>query len=1518
MGASDTLKTQPDKRSIPLWKQGWARALVTIGLLVWLFRSLDWSEVIRLTTGIRWGWALAACGVYSFNRWLTTFKWWVLLHAKGLRYPIRQLLRVVFVSNFLGHFLPASVGGDNIRMLTMAKESARAPEAISTVVMERITGSASLGLLAVLGGLWSYGRWGQPAVALAIILPVLALLVTLGVILTTPGYRLVSTALSRLRKVPGQAFISKVHEATQSFRHEPLAVWIAFGVSCLIQVNRVLCIYLLARSIGTVLFFGEALVLVPTALFIGALPISIAGLGVRESAFVVLLGLAGLQKPEAFGLSILSRLAALASNLPGAFFLMRHGLSGKTGVEASPAADNGPIRVLRVSDKLGYGANLHGPGRQWLTSLGVFDSRRVQVVPCVLRLDPHIRSQFANQGIELIDLNKRSFDPMTITALCGLIRKHKIQMVHLSGYGATTFGRIAAVITGIPAITHHHDTDDGMPGYVQAMDRWLAPVTARAVAISSAVAEACARKRFIRPKRIVVIPNAILPNWATLITAETLRSLREQLGIPEGLAVIGSLTRLRKEKDIFTFLRAIGRLRDKGWTGYAVIVGDGPDNALVKQQIQDLGLQDRVKLAGFQADVRPWLALMQVAVFSSRTEGFCNALLEAMAMGRPVVATSAGGMKELLTDGRNGIMVPVGDDGALAGGIERLLSDSRLAERLGAQAQVDAQAFLVPAMVAKFEAVYEQVAQQHRSGALIGASGAAVSFGAGLREQAQEQASSKLPRALWVTDKIGEGEHLHDIGLYYLSVLPYLKETAVVPVVLRSNDALMSQLTRVGLQPRLLNHGRFDMRTLPVLLGLIRRERITVLHVHGYGSSTFGRLAGRIARIPVVVHQHDNIAEVPWYVRLADRFFSPWTAQVIAVSESVKQTCIEERSMPADRVVVWHNAVALPNQPLDARSTVAMRQKLGLPVDRLIVGTIARLTPDKGLRLLIEAAAQVRATKPKITFAILGEGPEQAALEQAVARLGIQEQVLFLKNSVARDAFLAALDCFVSSSVIEGSPFELLEAMGAGLPIVATAVGGTVDLLAHDRTAWLVPSRDPRSLAEGICSLLEDEHLRARLGSAAQEAASAYDIDHYARRLESLYRQLDYELYIRAPRTGLSQEEHSRTLFRYTVVGAFGLVIHFCFLWFLVERASCPLLLATTVGFVAAAANNLLWNRVWTFASSRRHTRIRVMRFLVVTVAGFVINTLSMAVLVFWDALPYLLAQMITEFFITAWNFLANTYWTFQPIRFSVPAPAAGSNVLELSIVIPAFNEAKRLPSTIDAVAAYVKRKGLRAEMIVINDGSTDETLAVATQMPVEGVRLRVIHYEVNRGKGSAVRAGLLAAQGEYILMTDADNSIPIEGLDDFWPQRDPMRVLIGSRYVRTRGRQAGVPLVRYWIGRVGNAIIQFFLLPGIRDTQCGFKLFGNPVAKALAARQRILRFGFDMELLAIAKALGVDIREVQVNWKHAAGSRVRPARDAVNTLEELMKIKANLWRGLYHTRVRVEMPQSASGLSPR
>lgn len=251
------------------------------------------------------------------------------------------------------------------------------------------------------------------------------------------------------------------------------------------------------------------------------------------------------------------------------------------------------------------------------------------------------------------------------------------------------------------------------------------------------------------------------------------------------------------------------------------------------------------------------------------------------------------------------------------------------------------------------------------------------------------------------------------------------------------------------------------------------------------------------------------------------------------------------------------------------------------------------------------------------------------------------------------------------------------------------------------------------------------------------------------------------------------------------------------------------------------------------------------------------------------------------------------------------PAPVFG-----LSIVVPAYNEEPRLAATLQDILNYRQHEGIAAEIIVVDDGSTDNTAAVAEGFAISNRDVLVIRNP-HQGKAYTVRTGMLAARGDVALFTDADGATPIAEANKLVQAlRSGYDVAIGSREGSGASRQ-GEPWHRHVMGRVFNWIVRTLALPGINDTQCGFKAFSNPVSRDLFGHMQLygspsgsvqgaLLTGFDVELLFMARKWGYRIIEVPINWRFGQRSKVNPVKDSWRNLCDVLRVRWNDWRGQY------------------
>jgi dolichyl-phosphate beta-glucosyltransferase len=241
---------------------------------------------------------------------------------------------------------------------------------------------------------------------------------------------------------------------------------------------------------------------------------------------------------------------------------------------------------------------------------------------------------------------------------------------------------------------------------------------------------------------------------------------------------------------------------------------------------------------------------------------------------------------------------------------------------------------------------------------------------------------------------------------------------------------------------------------------------------------------------------------------------------------------------------------------------------------------------------------------------------------------------------------------------------------------------------------------------------------------------------------------------------------------------------------------------------------------------------------------------------------------------------------------------------VDLSIIVPAYNEEHRLPPTLDRLHRFLSSQPLRWEIVVVDDGSKDNTCG-AVEVAMERIpNLRLERQIPNRGKGAAVRRGMLAARGQIRVMCDADCSMPPEQLPRLLAPIISCKaeIAIGSRYVDGAKSDVKQPRYRVLWSRLCNKVIQRSLVPGVRDTQCGFKAFTAETARDLFGRARIDGWAFDLEILALARRRGYEIAEVGVEWTDDRRSKINPLKDMWKVIREALVIRRNLKSGVYNT----------------
>jgi sugar transferase (PEP-CTERM/EpsH1 system associated) len=294
------------------------------------------------------------------------------------------------------------------------------------------------------------------------------------------------------------------------------------------------------------------------------------------------------------------------------------------------------------------------------------------------------------------------------------------------------------------------------------------------------------------------------------------------------------------------------------------------------------------------------------------------------------------------------------------------------------------------------------------------------------------------------------------------------------------------------------------------LYRLLRRERPAILHTWMFHANVPGRVVGRLAGVPVIITSRRNVNVGGSLRELLNRWTRDLDDRVIAVCELARAAEIKRARVPAEKVVTVYNGIDVERfAALDPQATTHTRRAFGVPLDAPLLGSVGRLHPQKGLADLLVAFAQVREHIPFARLLLVGDGALRAELEAQACALGVSDAVIFAGTRPDVAEILAALDVFVLSSLWEGMPNAVMEAMAAGLPVVATAVGGVPELVVDGVTGLLVPPRDADGLSEAMCCLLRDPARRRTMGQAGRKRVRQhFTVERMVRQTESLYEEL--------------------------------------------------------------------------------------------------------------------------------------------------------------------------------------------------------------------------------------------------------------------------------------------------------------------------------------------------------------------------------------------------------------------------
>ncbi len=734
-----------------------------------------------------------------------------------------------------------------------------------------------------------------------------------------------------------------------------------------------------------------------------------------------------------------------------------------------------PIKVLHIV----YSLQLGG-AEQVVTNYALHHDHRVyEPVVVALTEGGPLEEDLLGAGVKTYILGKRlGFDPGVILKLARIMRDEGIKIVHVHTPLANNWGVPAALLSGVRTIVR---TEHGLfrreRHFYYFINAVLGLFNRRILACSNRAKESHVVMDPFSRKKYKTIYNGI--DVARYSSFGDTRALRAELGLPEGTPVVGIIGSLIALKGHATFLRMAELVAGERTDVRFLIVGEGPLRQDLEAQARALGLSDRVIFAGVHRDIPEILSLMDVFVLSSTSEAHPLTILEAMAAGKPVVATDVGGNAESVVDGETGFIVPSEDGEKLFERVKRLLDDPALAQRMGRRGfERVSQEFTVERMVSQTEAVYEEFYPFRQ-------------------------------KVLYVIGQLGIGGA--EKQLFYL--VRGLNRQRYKPAVVSLSrggywaDAIRSEGVEVTELERKKN---VESARLMKLLRVMIRFRPAIVHTYLSSANSYGRIAAALARIPIkITSERTFVLPESRFVRFMDSELSRFTDAIICNTRANLHYLGMNHRLHSDLLTIYNGIEALAPNGADRER---LRAEFGVGRDELVVGTIGNLTPPKNHHFLLRVASNLLRRsdlKDRLRFIIIGGGILEKELRGLADSLDIASRVVFAGQRQEALGYLRAFDVFIMTSHYEGLSNAIMEGMLCELPCVVTDVGGNSELVTEGETGFVVPPGDQERFAARIAALLDDPLLRRAMGTrGAKRILNEFPLERMVGETEGKYEEL--------------------------------------------------------------------------------------------------------------------------------------------------------------------------------------------------------------------------------------------------------------------------------------------------------------------------------------------------------------------------------------------------------------------------
>jgi glycosyltransferase involved in cell wall biosynthesis len=751
-----------------------------------------------------------------------------------------------------------------------------------------------------------------------------------------------------------------------------------------------------------------------------------------------------------------------------------------------------------------------GAENQVVQSLRFIDRKKFRPVVCCIRETGALFGEVQELGITSYCLNMRPKYGLSVlkalSRITEIIQREEIQVVQAMEFNARVLGAVAARLSGVPVnvAAEHYTGEWQEPWFKKVVKRMTATLVDRIICVAEAQKNHLIEDRGIPAEKIEVIYNGI--DLGKFDPRAEVKVRKSDFSVPEQSPVVGIVAALRPEKAHHVFLEAAKRISSEVENAYFLIVGDGQRRSELEELSKKLGIADRTIFTGVRNDIPEILAIMDVVVLSSYpvVETFPVSLLEAMAMENPIVSTNVSGIPEMVEDGKNGFLVSVGDSDALAASVTKLLQDRKLAEKMGKSGRKLVEGrFTIQKTVRSLEDFYIRLLESKSSKRRKNVTG--------------NYLSRKTILHLTHGRTYSGGEH----SLYLL--YKYMDRNKFEPVVVCLEDGLLRRrLNELGIKVHCLGtRARIPIHILPRIMSIARAEnadliinqttRMTI--IGRFASLLTGRLNITIVQAPIL--RDTNTRKPRWINYCIERLTGFISNRHIVVNKAMRKEMIDW-GRSSDSIKAIYNSVDPEYLDYVPKNTI-FKNEFSMNAGRPSAGMIASFRPRKGAEYLINAMPAVLEKIPDAVLFMIGHGEWVRGkdyieeLKELAVSNGVSDSIIFTGFRSDIPQIVSELDVLILPSVYgEGSSLTILEAMGLGCPVIATATEGNIELIDDRITGLLVPPADALSLSEAIISLLEDREQARKMGNAAKQRVSR---EFLADRMAAEYSELFQEIF---------------------------------------------------------------------------------------------------------------------------------------------------------------------------------------------------------------------------------------------------------------------------------------------------------------------------------------------------------------------------------------------------------------------